>query len=94
HSIAHTLPAGHPAAVVPIDRGGDRAAALSRANDDAAGANADGCTRIPSIAMGALVTVVSVAIGALLTVVSVATHLDVDLGHFQIFRLGRENPAK
>jgi len=32
--------------------------------------------------------------GAFLTDVSVATHLDLDLGHFQIFGLGRDDPAK
>ena len=89
-SVADALPACHLAAIiVPFDRGGDRAAAFSRADGDASRANPDGGTRIPPIAMGAFVTDISVAID-----VSVATHLDLDLGYFQIFGLGRDNPAK
>jgi hypothetical protein len=70
------------AAVVSFDRGGDHAAVLSRADHDASRADTDRRTRLAMIAT------------ALFTDIPVATHFDLDLGHFEIFRFGRGNPAE
>ncbi len=72
-SVAAALRAGHPAAVVAVDRGGDRAAAGARADSDPLRADADGDARIPPIAID--------------PIIPVATDLHVDLRELKAFRL-------
>src|SRR5690348_4514301 len=67
-SVAHPLLADYATAVVPIDGGGDGAAVISGADHDASRADADGGTRVPPI-----------AIVAILSNVAIATDLDIDL---------------
>src|SRR5712691_6217815 len=79
-SIATAFRTFHPAAVVPFDGGRDRTAVLQppRADDDTPRADPNVNTLIPPNATASLI--------------SVATDLNIDLGHLDIFGLGRDGP--
>jgi hypothetical protein len=81
-SIALTLSSCHSTAIVPVDRGGDGAAVLPRADGYAPRADTDG-----EIAISPIAPLTPVAIDP---IIPVATNLHVaaDLCHFEVFRLG------
>src|SRR5258705_13450811 len=75
--VAAALPA-RDRAVAPFDRGSHHAAALSRADGDAAWANADGGIIAPTI--------------PIVAVVAVSPDLNIDaLGHLEFLGLGRSS---
>jgi hypothetical protein len=82
------LLARHPAAVVPFDCGGDGAASVPRADGYAPRAETDS-----EIAISPIAPLSAVAIDP---IIPVATHLHINanLCHFEVFRLGGNAPNK